>query len=605
MHHDSPYWDYEYVYPDGDRLDIGPQPRVRPDFTWKDRFSDDWQPGEPVCVVRDCLVIEVDPDRGGDEQLKKLEQKYKTCYDDYYVQLLDGKKHLFFHRPVGVDIIGGVIAEGLRVMADNEVWAPTPNCKPGISPGFTEYNLPDGRFQYHERLEEPPDCLLPSAFVRRPTRLGPVIRQDERRQLLAFRIMQARHGSPLRWDESDYWNEYDDDYHKDFESRLRCMVAVTNISTCDPPLPECELEYLLKRENEAHCRAWAEDFWSSTDENTDPLAPVGIDRLAKLHPQLKQPLIDGILRIGETANIIAPTKRGKSWLVYGLALSIATGRPWLGEFQTQQGRALVIDNELHPETIADRIPTVAAAMGIDMAELADRVEVISLRGRLMNYHGLAERLGKLIKPGRYQAVIVDAHYRMLPPDTSENENTAITNVYNLIDQFTGHTEAAWILIHHSTKGNQGEKSVTDVGAGAGAQSRAPDTHIVLRDHENDDCVVLDAAARSWPPVVPLVLQWKFPTWTPVEGVDPEELKGRRTPREARQARADGAAHQEILQALQKNGPLTMKKLQRAVGMGKERMDRLLCQLTASKAVTCTEAMIQKKPRDVYALARAA
>ena len=36
-----------------------------------------------------------------------------------------------------------------------------------------------------------------------------------------------------------------------------------------------------------------------------------------------------------------------------------------------------------------------------------------------------------------------------------------------------------------------------MGAGAGAQSRATDTHMVLRDHSEPGCVVVEAVTRSW------------------------------------------------------------------------------------------------------------
>ena len=84
-----------------------------------------------------------------------------------------------------------------------------------------------------------------------------------------------------------------------------------------------------------------------------------------------------------------------------------------------------------------------------------------------------------------------------------------------------------MLVHHSTKGNQSGKAVTDVGAGAGSQSRATDTHLVLRPHEQDGVVVLDAAVRSWPPVMPRCLRWTFPVWTPDDALDPAALRSER------------------------------------------------------------------------------
>jgi hypothetical protein len=69
-----------------------------------------------------------------------------------------------------------------------------------------------------------------------------------------------------------------------------------------------------------------------------------------------------------------------------------------------------------------------------------------------------------------------------------------------------------------------------VGAGAGSQSRATDTHLVLRPHEEDDVVVLEAAVRSWPPVMPRCLRWAFPVWLPADDLDPALLRSEQTKR---------------------------------------------------------------------------
>jgi len=43
---------------------------------------------------------------------------------------------------------------------------------------------------------------------------------------------------------------------------------------------------------------------------------------------------------------------------------------------------------------------------------------------------------------------------------------------------------SWRRAHHRQRAAQG-KAITDVGAGAGSQSRATDTHLVLRPHEEE------------------------------------------------------------------------------------------------------------------------
>ena len=108
-----------------------------------------------------------------------------------------------------------------------------------------------------------------------------------------------------------------------------------------------------------------ESFGQQPDDSTDTIAPpVCLAKLIVDHPRMRPPVIDGILREGETMNLIASPKTGKSWLSAGLAIDVATGGNWLSTFPCTPGRVLVIDAELHPETIAHRYPLVADAMGV-------------------------------------------------------------------------------------------------------------------------------------------------------------------------------------------------------------------------------------------------
>jgi len=212
-----------------------------------------------------------------------------------------------------------------------------------------------------------------------------------------------------------------------------------------------------------------------------------------------------------------------SWLVLALAMAVATGRRWLDTFETIAGRVLILDNELHRETIAHRVPQVAAALDVGMDEIRDRIEVHSQRGRLRDILSMAAYFDAL-EPGRYAMVILDAMYRFMPVGTDENDNGTMASIYNRIDAFADRLGCCFVVVHHTTKGNQSAKSVTDVGAGAGSQSRATDTHVVMRPHQEPKAVVLEAAVRSWPPVKPIVLRWEFPVWRAAPDLDPSALR---------------------------------------------------------------------------------
>lgn len=164
---------------------------------------------------------------------------------------------------------------------------------------------------------------------------------------------------------------------------------------------------------------------------SDPLTPRfrTIAELKGEFPHLRPAVIEGLLRLGETLNIISATKIGKSWLVSDLALSIITARRFLDLFTVVQGDALIIDNELHPETVAYRIPTVAEARGIHPSEYADALCVENLRGRLADIFSM-ERYFRRIDKDRFRIIVVDAWYRMIPEDGSENDNALVMRAYN-------------------------------------------------------------------------------------------------------------------------------------------------------------------------------
>ena len=257
--------------------------------------------------------------------------------------------------------------------------------------------------------------------------------------------------------------------------------------------------------------------------------PKSLRQLVVAYPSLRPPVIEGLLREGETMNVISAPKIGKSWLVIDLALAVATGRPWLG-MDCVPGEVLILDNELHGETSANRVPKVAAARGIPFDDVADRVYVENMRGRLVDIFALGPYLRQFV-PGRFKLVILDAFYRFLPMRTDENDNGTMANLYNYIDAYADHLKCSFVIIHHTSKGSQSLKEVTDVGAGAGAQSRATDTHLILRRHEEEDVAVMAAAVRSWPPLPSRCLRWAWPIWVLADDLDPAALRtegGRRS-----------------------------------------------------------------------------
>ena len=255
--------------------------------------------------------------------------------------------------------------------------------------------------------------------------------------------------------------------------------------------------------------------------------------LLREYRNMKEPLIDGLLRREEIMNIVAAPKTGKSWLVMQLTLALVTGGTWCGH-ECTASRVLLVDNELHRETLSCRLHRVASAMGIsDDDEVLDRLTILSQRGAEKDIRLLKKYLQENSNL-KFDVIIIDALYKALPKDVDENSNGQITDIYNLLDSYARTMGGAIVLVHHTSKGNQANKSITDVGSGAGAQSRSPDTHLTLRQHNIEGVVSVFCCVRSFPPVEPFCLRrdennlWHLAEYDPNDMVGKDLVSGGQT-----------------------------------------------------------------------------
>jgi hypothetical protein len=127
-------------------------------------------------------------------------------------------------------------------------------------------------------------------------------------------------------------------------------------------------------------------------EVRDDARPMTAAALVTQFPHLRPPVIDGWLRRGEVGTLAAASKSNKSWLLMHVGLCVATGRTIFERFPTQQGAALIVDYELSGGTLARRLRDVAGAMELNLDDVGDSLNVISLRGKQLDIGGLGDYL---------------------------------------------------------------------------------------------------------------------------------------------------------------------------------------------------------------------
>lgn len=434
-----------------------------------------------------------------------------------------GGSHYYFRQPEGKNYrcTTGKLAERVDTRADGGyVLVPPSKTEHGIyiedefSPVDEEpRNLPDPPdwiIEMLEPAEETEDVRELSADSQ-----GNVIPEGQRNSALArMSGILRRFGST--------------------ESEILAFISEANLNRCRPPLSVEEVREIARsisryKPDEVSVAVaenhFGQDFLFSDKKKKNRPKRKNFNELLGENLEMKPPLIHGLLRIGEIMNVISSPKVGKSWLVIDLALSIIRGEKWLGSYQIEKGRVLVIDNELHEETMVNRYKKVCEAKSIEPGEIAGNLDFWSYRGHLEDLVSLSEGMLGEIKKDEYQMIIIDAWYRVLPQGTDENDNGGIARLYNTLDTLARVLNTAMVVIHHSSKGNQSLKDVTDVGAGAGSQSRAADSHLVLRKHQMEDFIVLEGVTRTWPKVSPICIGWSYPVFFLAEYLDPSELLG--------------------------------------------------------------------------------
>ncbi len=330
----------------------------------------------------------------------------------------------------------------------------------------------------------------------------------------------------------------------------------------------------------------------AAEQTNDGIELVGFSDFSTKHPKLREPIIEGLLRRGETANIIASTKVGKSWMAADLGMAVATGTPWLKQFNTQAGKVVYIDLELHPETFAGRLRRIADFREYDIETLNNSFYPICLRGTGKDILSLGSIVDAL--PSDVSMIVLDAWYRLLPGGMSENDNAAMMSLYNHLDAYAKQLDCAFVVIHHSSKGDQSSKRVTDVGSGAGSISRAADTHIVIRPHEEEGLAVVEAATRSFAPMQPLSIFFTFPCWhiSQTEAVI-KQAKSASTVKAEKQRKSDV---NELCENFKDGKPFGWYQVGKLIGCGESRATNIIIAAEKAGKIKKNKRMKRKQAR---------
>jgi hypothetical protein len=236
-------------------------------------------------------------------------------------------------------------------------------------------------------------------------------------------------------------------------------------------------------------------------------------------------LIEGLLHQGSKMLISSGSKSYKTFLLLDLALSVASGMPFLG-LPTKKSKVLYVNLELQEPFAQKRLKAILRAKGL--ADVSG-MEILNLRGHACDIEKLSQQVLSHISEGEFGLVVIDPIYKLYG-DRDENSVSHVTSLMNLLECICRVGNVALVFAAHQTKGNQAGKESIDRISGSGAFARDVDCGLILTAHDEAKCYTAEASIlRNLPPLSPFVVRWDYPLMGRDEALDPKHLKARKNP----------------------------------------------------------------------------
>lgn len=202
-----------------------------------------------------------------------------------------------------------------------------------------------------------------------------------------------------------------------------------------------------------------------SDEEVEELPWVPLDKLM-LYAERPEWLVEEIWMQKNVGWIAGVGKSYKSVLSLDLALSIASGTPFLGKFKVNEpGPVLMVQEEDPLWRVAHRLQVMANhknVTGIDVAHDDDNL-ILSMRntdiplyiscgGRLsFDNEGRVDALERAIASVRPRMVVLDPFF-MMSAGSDEFKSSEMTLILNVLKQWRNEYDCSIAIVHHYNKG---------------------------------------------------------------------------------------------------------------------------------------------------------
>lgn len=374
-----------------------------------------------------------------------------------------------------------------------------------------------------------------------------------------------------------------------------------------PPLPLREIETTLESVWKKHQRSGKSESGKTSGasisgglkalELENPDASFDLVSMSKYFREFGgdgvQWAVDDWLADGSVVFLVSPPESYKTWILLDLAVSIASGQPFLGEFEVRRpGPVIIIQQEDSHQGITERMSVIMQSRldlhpqigeSASMPLLPD-LPIYIHPSRMLRFddEGVMSALGEAIERIRPVCVIIDPLYSATKMDNYMADSTE--DMFQL-KKFRDRFGCSFVIAHHSKKNMDPDSTAREDGWGsqflnafleAGWQVRRspklPENEVVVRRHSK-------TMGNMGMISVAFDISTQYPMKYEVD-TRPYEAGNNRAP-----------AQQQLFELLA-DGPLNNAELAQKTGKHKSTVSRQLLQLEMA-------AQIEKMPDGRY------